>query len=102
MGVGSEEIFHLPDHHGGAHVARRVGGVANDDIGRHIVLPNINHSVDGKYHEGETGLQISLSGVVVDTKLGGRRPISARERSGPAITTSTITRLTSRGGRFRA
>ena len=81
MGVGSEEIFHLPDHHGGAHEARRVSGVANDDIGRHIVLPNINHPVDGKDHEGETWLQICPSGVMVDTKLRGGRPISARERA---------------------
>ena len=93
MGVGSEEILHLPDHRCGTHEARSVGGMADDDIGRHIVLPDINHPIDGKNHEGETWRQVS--GVVVNTKLGGRRPISAGKRARPA------TRLTSRGGRLR-
>ena len=50
-------------------------GVTNDDIGRHIVLPNIDHSVDGEDHEGEPRLQLRLSGIMVDAKLdylGGR------------------------------
>ena len=42
-----------------------------DDIGSHIVLPNINHAIDGEDHEGKPRLQIHLSGIVVDSKLGG-------------------------------
>ena len=81
MGVGSEEIFHLPDNLSRGHEPRRMGGVAQKDIRRHIVLPDINLAIDGHDLERQPMLQVGLLGILMDGKGRGGRPLSARGRA---------------------
>ena len=101
MRIRSEEIFHLPDNLRGGHESGGMGGMADQDIRRHIVLSDIYLAINRHDLERQSMFQVGLLGILVDRKRRGGGPVSARGRAGATTTATSITRTTSGRGRLR-